>query len=113
MYFYLYNNILQLTVLFGITGGIWMVYLTLFYTIYWSPIGKDPYSGVLLFEEMLEQFLFFVDPIVYIGMSSELRRPLYKFLGMSHKITPSEATTTRITRTKTPNTHAARPTDID
>ncbi len=65
--------------LFGVTGGIWFIYLTTFYIIYYSGLFK-PYSLLLLGNEMLEQFLFFVDPIVYIAMSSELRKTLLRIV---------------------------------
>ncbi len=87
-----YILLFKLAVLFGITGGIWFICLSMFYTIYWSGLFKA-YSGLLLFSEMLEQFLFFVDPIVYIAMSSELRRPLLKLIGKGRSgVHPSGAT---------------------
>ena len=47
----------------------------MFYCIYWSGLFT-PYSWLLLCNEMLEQFLFIVDPVVYISMSTELRHTL-------------------------------------
>ncbi len=63
----------------------------MFYTTYWSGIF-EPYSWLLLSNEMLEQLLFFVDPIVYIGMSTELRKTVMKIVSRDdNSVHPTEA----------------------
>ncbi len=83
--------------MFAVTGTIWFLYLVFFYTTYWSGLFK-PYSPLLLLNEMLETFLYFMDPIAYIALSSELQRPVLELVGKSLPGTTTAAKQRRSTK---------------
>ncbi len=83
--------------MFAVTGTIWFLYLTFFFTIYWSGLFK-PYSALLLLNEMLETFLYLMDPIAYIALSSELQRQVLELVGKSPPSTTTAAKLRRSTK---------------
>ena len=66
----------KLAASFALTGGVWICYIVMFYTCTFHAL--QPYSIQLMLDDAIGSIVWWMDPMLYILMSSELQDALSK-----------------------------------